>query len=189
MKASKKYQRPKDPVRDEAMELMAEVEKRRSEIGIKWGEHRFKNLIDPDLRNRLKMMINKYEKVKAGIRYFQTVEMAKGMLRGLDQCEANAIKRGHKELTGDVWSYYDERTNTEFLLVKDDAYYPKALAMSKKEDPQPVVCSLVELLRLVPDDNWIFVHKLKEQIPGSKVIEPLTDEDMKNLPLITSFDI
>ena len=189
MVRKQKYKPPKNPQKDEAMELVAQVEKKKSEIGVKWGEHRFLNLLDPDLKNRMEIMTNKYKTVKAGINYYSTAEMARGMLRGYEVCEQNVIDRGHEELNGEIWSYFYKRANTEFLLVKDDAFYPKAVAMAGKEDPPPVVCSLVELMRLIPQDNWIFIHKLKKEIPGSKVIEPLTKEDKDNYPLITSFDI
>ena len=43
-----KYSPPKNPTKDKAMDLLAEVEKRRSEINLRWGEDRFKDLIDPE---------------------------------------------------------------------------------------------------------------------------------------------
>ena len=59
--------------------------------------------------------------------------------------------------------------------------------MSRNEDPQPVVISILELMTLIPQDNWTFVKNIKKEIPGSEVINPTTDEDIDNAPPITSF--
>tara|TARA_R100001244_G_scaffold122612_1_gene92253 strand:- start:164 stop:730 length:567 start_codon:yes stop_codon:yes gene_type:complete len=184
---SSKYKPPKNPVKDRAMQLCAEVEKRRAEISMRWGETRFNCLLDNDLKNRLIVMRNKFESVKAGVNYLATIEMSEGMLRGYDQCEDNAKQRGHQELNGDIWSYHYKRTDTRFLLVKDDHFYKKAVAMAKNESPPPVVMSLVELLRLIPVDNWVFINNIKAKFPGSEVIEPTTDKDIESQGPISSF--
>ncbi len=187
MRRKAKYTPPKNPAKDKAYDLLAKVEQRKGEIDTNWGKDRFLNLIDPDLKDRLKIMSNKYEISKATTNYMAVINNCEGMLRGLDLCEENAKKRGHKELNGQVWSYYFKRNDTKFLIVKDDHYYPKAVAMSRNEDPQPVVISILELMTLIPQDNWTFVKNIKKEIPGSEVINPTTDEDIDNAPPITSF--
>ena len=186
MKTSK-YKPPKNPTRDRAMQLCADVEKRRADISMNWGETRFNCLLDDDLKNRLIVMRNKFEAVKAGVNYLATIEMAEGMLRGYEKCEDNAKQRGHQELNGDIWSYHYKRTDTRFLLVKDDHFYRKAVAMAKNESPPPVVMSLVEILRLIPADNWVFINTIKAEFPGSEVIEPTTQQDIDDQGPISSF--
>ena len=57
---NKTYKPPKDPQKDRSNNLLAEVEKRRSEISLRWGEERFTDLIDPQLRERYIEMCNIY---------------------------------------------------------------------------------------------------------------------------------
>ena len=115
------------------------------------------------------------------------LQNAEGMLRGLDTCEKNAKDRGHTELDGYIWSYYYKRNDTKFLIVCDDAYFAKAVAMSRNEKPEPVVVSLVEIFRLIPRDNWIFILNMKKEFPGSEVIEPTPQEEIDNMGPVSSF--
>ena len=59
--------------------------------------------------------------------------------------------------------------------------------MAKNESPPPVVMSLVEILRLIPADNWVFINTIKAEFPGSEVIEPTTQQDIDDQGPISSF--
>jgi len=189
MVRTKKYTPPKNPHKERANQLCADVEQRKAEINMNWGEHRFPNLIDTDLKNRLEIMQNKFDASKVGINYLMIIQNAEGMLRGLNKCELNAKQLGHIELNGDIWSYYYRRTDTKFLIVKDDYYYKKAVAMARNEKPEPVVVSIVELMRLIPKDNWVFIYKMKKAFPGSEVIEPTTQEEIDDMGPVSSFSV
>lgn len=183
--ALKKYKAPKNPQKEKADLLLAEVEKRRAEISLKWGEERFVTLLDPDLRERYRQMCDKFANVKAGINYVSIQAMAEGMLRAYDKCEENIKKNGHEELTGDVWSFdYD---GIPFLIVKDKAFMPKALAMAKKEGCVDSMWHIKELLKLIPKESFVFTDLVKKEFPGAEVIEPTTEEDIKNVGPITPF--
>jgi hypothetical protein len=184
-----KYKPPTNPHKEKANQLCAEVEKRRAEINRNWGEHRFFHLLDADLMNRLRMMRNKYERSRVTSNYLMLVNHAEAMLRGYEVCEANAIERGHKELDGHIWSYYYERTDTRFLVVLDDCYYAKAVAMSRNEKPEPMVLSMIEILRLIPDDNWIFTLNVKKEFPGAEVVEPTSEKEIKSMGPVSSFPV
>ena len=73
---NKTYKAPKNPQKDRSNNLLAKVEKRRSEISLRWGEERFTDLIDPELRARYIEMCNKYDAVKAGTNYLSIQTMA-----------------------------------------------------------------------------------------------------------------
>ena len=189
MVRTKKYTPPKNPHKERANQLCADVVKRKAEINMNWGEPRFPNLIDVDLKNRLEIMENKFNECRASVNYPVIIQNAEGMLRGLDTCEKNAKDRGHTELDGYIWSYYYKRNDTKFLIVCDDAYFAKAVAMSRNEKPEPVVVSLVEIFRLIPRDNWIFILNMKKEFPGSEVIEPTPQEEIDNMGPVSSFSV
>ena len=180
-----KYTPPKNPTKDKAMDLLAQVEKRRSEINLRWGEDRFKDLVDPELRSRYTEMRNKFLAVKAGVNYLSVSTMAEGMLRAYDKCEENIRSRGHEELNGEVWAYTWK--DIKFLVVKDRAFFAKAVAMSRKENCTDSVWHIEELMKLIPDDSFIYTDVIKKEFPGSEVIEPVTNEDIKKVGPITPF--
>ena len=180
-----KYTPPKNPTKDKAMGLLAQVEKRRSEINLRWGEDRFKDLIDPELRSRYTQMRNKFLSVKAGVNYLSVSTMAEGMLRAYDKCEDNIRSRGHEELNGEVWAYTWK--DIKFLVVKDRAFFAKAVAMSRNENCTDSVWHIEELMKLIPDDSFIYTDVIKKEFPGSEVIEPVTNEDIKKVGPITPF--
>jgi hypothetical protein len=180
-----KYTPPKNPTKDKAMGLLAEVEKRRSEINLRWGEDRFKDLVDPDLRSRYRQMLDKFSAVKAGINYLAVNTMAEGMLRAYDKCEQNIRERGHKELNGEIWSFTWKEIR--FLVVKDKAFFAKAVAMSKKENCIDSVWHIEELLKLIPDDSFIYTDVIKRTLPGSEVIDPVTNEEIDSVGPISPF--
>ena len=188
MVRTKKYTPPKNPHKERANQLCADVVKRKAEINMNWGEYRFPNLIDGDLKNRLEIMENKFNECRAGVNYLTIIQNAEGMLRGLDKCEQNAKDRGHIELDGYIWSFYYKRTDTKFLIVCDDAYYAKAVAMSRNENPEPVVISLIEIFRLIPPDHWVFMMKIKKEL-GGRVIEPTSQEEIDNMGPVSSFTV
>ena len=181
----KKYKPPKNPQQDKANVLLAKVEKRRSEISMRWGEERFTDLIDPDLRSRFIEMTNKFNAVKASTKYLSIETMAEGMLRAYDKCEENIRTRGHEELTGEIWVF--EFRGIRFMVVKDKAFMPRALAMAKKEDCLDSMWHIQELLNLIPEDSFIFTDAIKRDFPGAEVVEPTTTEDVKNVGPITPF--
>jgi hypothetical protein len=182
---NKTYKPPKNPQKDRSNILLAEVEKRRSEISLRWGEERFTDLIDPQLRERYIEMCNKFNAVKASTKYVSIQTMAEGMLRAYDKCEENIRQRGHDELNGEIWAFTYE--GIRFLVVKDKAYMPRALAMSKKEGCTDSMWHIKELLKLIPKDSFVFTDAIKSNFPGAEVIEPTTEEDVKNVGPITPF--
>ena len=98
-------------------------------------------------------MLDKFSAVKAGINYLAVNTMAEGMLRAYDKCEQNIRERGHKELNGEIWSFTWKEIR--FLVVKDKAFFAKAVAMSKKENCIDSVWHIEELLKLIPNDSFI----------------------------------
>ena len=171
MVRTKKYTPPKNPHKERANQLCADVVKRKAEINMNWGEYRFPNLIDGDLKKRLEIMENKFNECRAGVNYLTIIQNAEGMLRGLDKCEQNAKDRGHTELDG-----------------CDDSHYAKAVAMSRNENPEPVVISLIEIFRLIPPDHWVFMMKIKKEL-GGRVIEPTSQEEIDNMGPVSSFTV
>ena len=182
---NKTYKPPKDPQKDRSNNLLAEVEKRRSEISMRWGEERFIDLIDPDLRSRFIEMTDKFDAVKNSTKYLSIQTMAEGMLRAYNKCEENIRTRGHEELNGEIWVF--EFRGIRFMVVKDKAYMPRALAMAKKEDCLDSMWHIQELLALIPEDSFIFTDAIKRNFPGAEVVEPTTTEDIKNVGPITPF--
>ena len=59
--------------------------------------------------------------------------------------------------------------------------------MARNEKPEPVVVSIVELMRLIPKDNWVFIYKMKKAFPGSEVIERTTQEEIDDMGPVSSF--
>ena len=167
------------------MGLLAEVEKRRSEINLRWGEDRFKDLVDPDLRSRYRQMLGMFLNVKAGVNYFAVINKAEGMLRAYDKCEQNIRERGHKELNGEIWSFTWK--DIKFLVVKDRAFFAKAVAMSRNENCTDSVWHIEELLKLIPDDSFIYTDVIKRTLPGSEVIDPVTNEEIDSVGPISPF--
>lgn len=183
-----KYTPPDIPHKEEAYNLIAEVERKRADIDLRWGIKRFPYLVDPDLRERLRQMTDKYNDCKTGVNYLAMKTMAEGMLRGFDKCEASARKRGHLELDGQIWSFTYKKTGTQFLIVRDDEYYAKATVMAQNESPPPVVMSLLELMILIPKDSWLFAEESHKAFPGAKIIEPTNQQSIDDYGPISSIE-
>jgi len=179
-----KYKAPPNPQRDKAMNLLAKVEQRRSEISLRWGEDRFADLLDPDLCARYLQMCDKFNEVRNKMNYFSVEQMAEGMLRAYDKCEQNVRERGHQELNGEIWAFTYK--DIRFLVVKDKAFYAKAVAMAKKENCMDSVWHIEELLKLIPKESFVFTDAIKSNFPGAEV-KPITNEEIKEVGPISPF--
>tara|TARA_R110000824_G_scaffold85061_1_gene211627 strand:- start:1248 stop:1721 length:474 start_codon:yes stop_codon:yes gene_type:complete len=151
-----------------AMDLLAQVEKRKSEIELRWGKDRFPNLMDSDLKVRYMQMVDKFANAKATRNYLVIRTIAEGMLRAYDKCEENIRLREHEELTSDVWAYtYKDK---KFILVRDKAFYEKAVDMAKKDNSTHSVWFIDELMDLIPEGLLTSTNLIKNNFPGAKVI-------------------
>lgn len=171
--------------KEKALDLIATVERHRSAFYDKWGKDRFLHLLDPDLKSRYLEMQNKYSAVIKGSNYLSIITMAEGMMRAFRICDENITKRGHEHLDSAIWDVTYE--GNQYLIVKDPEYYQKAVRMAKKDKTTRTVWHVKELLKLIPEDSFIFTDAIKRNFPGAEVLEPTTTEDIKNVGPITPF--
>jgi hypothetical protein len=59
--------------------------------------------------------------------------------------------------------------------------------MSKKENCIDSVWHIEELLKLIPDDSFIYTDVIKRTLPGSEVIDPVTNEEIDSVGPISPF--